>query len=150
MATFPGPFSVDKTKKWTCDSVEAPTIYDNTACASTFSLMLANKHEEKWQLANRTITDIRTKHPKDGTVPSWRKQVMFCQPLITPAPPSELALTLARSVALPPIFSTPSRYGPSRLFFIPTIVISLLLSLTRLVSCPRTQAPRSILKCTLL
>ena len=90
------------------------------------------------------------------------------QALLGPAQVPELALPLARSVAatlnppshntlknlsqqviistqpphpLPPFFSTvtPSRYGPPRLFFMPTIIIiSLLLSLTRLVPLSTT------------
>ena len=71
MASAPGPFPVVKTKKWIFDSVEAPTIYHSIACASAFSSMLANEHEEFWrQLANRTISDIQIKHPTHGTIPS--------------------------------------------------------------------------------
>ena len=44
---------------------------------------------------------------------------------------------------LPPLFSTPSRYSPSRFFFMPTIFMSLILSLTRLVPRPKSQAPLS-------
>ena len=46
MASASGPFPVVKTKKWIFDSVEAPTIYHSIACASAFSSMLANEHEE--------------------------------------------------------------------------------------------------------
>ena len=50
------------------------------------------------------------------------------------------------SVEAPTIYhsiSTPSRYSPSRFFFMPTIFMSLILSLTRLVPRPKSQAPLS-------
>ena len=78
MASALGPFPVVKTKKWIFDSVEPPTIYHSIACASAFSSMLANEHEEAWrQLSHRTITDIQTKHPTTGTIPIWSKQVII-------------------------------------------------------------------------
>jgi hypothetical protein len=119
MAAAPGPFSVAKTKKWIFDSVEAPTIHHSTACASTFSRMLANEHEEGWlQFANRTISDIQISIRKRAQSLSdylfapdtsiWSKQVIFCQTLtvphlssqklLGPAQLSEPALPLARSV----------------------------------------------------